>query len=130
MGRADSRASAIFRHRTALSSYYRSPAPEDRYSRRVAFRPVVADLGSGAIEGQERAEADRRNLRRPAEGKGTRGFECPPILRSIPPRSLGCFATQPGAKRRPDLSATARYRTRQVQGNAAHGAALPDPPRT
>jgi len=37
----DSAARGIFRHRTALSSRYRSTAPEDRYPRRVAFRPVV-----------------------------------------------------------------------------------------
>jgi hypothetical protein len=47
---ADSGANAIFRRRTALSSCYRSPAPDDRYPRRVAFRPVVAELGSGAIK--------------------------------------------------------------------------------
>src|SRR5215813_13144402 len=70
MGRADSRASAIFRRRTALSSCYRSPAPEDRYSRRVAFRPVVAELGSGAIKQEPASMAnlpdawveDARNL--------------------------------------------------------------------
>src|SRR5260370_31039233 len=79
--------------------------------------------------GEERAEAHRRNLRRPAEGKGTRGSECAPFLRSVPPRSLGRRASQPGAKRHTDLSATARYRTLRVQGAAAGGAALPDPPR-
>jgi len=40
-GLAGSGESAIFRRRTALSSCYRSPAPDDRYPRRVVFRPVV-----------------------------------------------------------------------------------------
>ena len=47
------------------------------------------------------------NLRRPVDEKGARGLKCPPILRSVPPRSLRCRASQPGAKRHPDLSATA-----------------------
>jgi hypothetical protein len=41
----DSGASAIFRRQTSLLLCYRSPAPVDRYSGRVAFRPVAAELG-------------------------------------------------------------------------------------